>query len=385
MSTHQNHSNQQYHPSRREFLELAGAATLGALLQGCGAQPAMTPLPSTSAAEPVVMPLPPQDVQISMPQVAIGQVKNYDRAAIESAMQDMVERLGGLGDVVKRGDSVAIKPNLTGGVTSANIPSVGATQSFVTHPEVVRALIKQIQQAGAKEIFIVESVYEWESYTQWGYAEIASELGVRLIDLNEPAPYKDFYDAPVGEKHFIYPSFTLNQLLKDVDVFVSVSKMKNHYNAGVTHTMKNLYGLAPYRHYRLSDSDFYRSAFHGAENETKSRLPRVIIDMNKARPIHFSLVDGISSIEGGEGPWIPTTHLINPGVLVAGKNCVATDAVATAIMGHDPTGDYPNNPFLRGDNHLNLAMAEGLGTNHLDQIEIVGTPIDKVKIQFKQV
>jgi len=270
---------------------------------------------------------------------------------------------------------------LTGGITSGVVPGYSAIESFITHPEVVRALIRMLQVAGAKDISIVEAVYEWESYTAWGYEEIAKEMEVKLVDLNDVKPYEDFTDAKV-DSSFIYPSLKINKILQDVDVFISVSKMKNHYNAGVTHTMKNLYGLVPYRFYTLNNTDRYRSGFHGTPDQTRTRLPRVIIDVNRIRPIHFSLIDGIKTAEAGEGPWIETFTPVQPGVLIAGKNPVATDAVATAVMGHDPTADFPNEPFIRCDNHLNLAAAAGMGTNKLDEIEVLGVSIEKAKYQF---
>lgn len=246
----------------------------------------------------------------------------------------------------------------------------------------MRALVKQVQAAGAREVFIVEAVYEWESYQQWGYEDIASDLGVKLIDLNDSKPYTDFMEKSVGLDSFIYKNFTFNQVLNDVDVFMSVSKMKNHYLGGVTHTMKNLYGLVPYRFYRLNEQDKYRSGFHGTEAQTRERLPRIIVDLNRARPIHFSLIDGIKTTQGGEGPWIDSLAPIQPGVLIAGKNPVATDAVATAVMGHDPQGDYPESPFVRCVNHINLAAQTGLGSNRLEDIEVLGNSISEVKNRF---
>jgi uncharacterized protein (DUF362 family) len=111
-------------------------------------------------------------------------------------------------------------------------------------------------------------------------------------------------------------------------------------------------------------------------------LPRTLIDLNKARPINFSLIDGIKTAEAGEGPWIATMTPVEPGVLFAGKNPVSTDAVATAAMGHDPTGDYPDAPYIRGDNHLNLAAEAGMGTNVIDEIEVVGATIEEVLYPF---
>lgn len=359
------------HLSRRDFLRLVGISVAGLVVSSCQPKPTAVPTPLSSTATPI--PKTP---------VAIGRVQTYDRAAVEKQVQTLIEQLGGLGDVVKPGDSVAIKPNLTGGVSSGLLMGLPAIETYITHPEVVRALIKQVQAAGAKEIFIVESVYEWASYTEWGYEEVAKDLGVKLIDLNDPKPYPDFIEMSVGSESYIYKSFTLHPILKDINVFMSVSKMKNHDMAGVTHTMKNLYGLAPLKHYRLSENDTYRSAFHGATSETRTRLPRIIIDINRTRRINFSLIDGIKTTQGGEGPWIASEAPIEPGVLIAGKNPVATDSVATAVMGHNPQGAYPDSPFFRCDNHIQLAYEAGLGTNRLDEIEVRGAAISEVQKHF---
>jgi uncharacterized protein (DUF362 family) len=69
-------------------------------------------------------------------------------------------------------------------------------------------------------------------------------------------------------------------------------------------------------------------------------------------------------------------------VVIAGKNAVATDAVAAAAMGFDPAADYPAAPFLRGESHLNLAHGLGLGTNRLGEIGVVGAAIDEVRYPF---
>jgi uncharacterized protein (DUF362 family) len=314
--------------------------------------------------------------------VAIGKAKTYDRALIDRQISEMLDNLGGMSQVVKPGDVVAIKPNLTGGVNAGSIPGYTPVESFITHPEVTRALVKQVKDAGAKEIYIVESVYEWASYKEWGYETIAQDLGVKLIDLNDVKPFDKHMETAVSNSA-IYSSLLFNQILNNVNVFMSVAKMKNHYNAGVTHSMKNLVGLVPYAFYEMSKGDGYRSAMHGKAEETGHRLPRVIVDLNKARPIHFALIDGVMTTEAGEGPWITTMSPIQPGVLFAGINPVATDAVATACQGYDPTSDYPDGPYVRGESHLNLATAAGLGSNRLDEIEVVGAKIDDVKVQFQ--
>lgn len=313
--------------------------------------------------------------------MAVAQAASYDPALVRRQVRDLLDGIGGLGTVVRSGDRVAIKVNLTGGTHFKAPAGVSATESYMTHPEVVHALGELLRDAGAREIYIVEAVYDDASYRLFGYEEVAKALGATLIDLNRPDPHPDFASKAVGPGWFIYETFTLNRILEEVDAFISVAKMKTHCRCGITASLKNLVGLVPAAHYRLSKDDWWRSALHGVGNETRTRLPRVIIDLNRARPIDLALIDGIKTGQGGEvprGAFAP----VQPGVLIAGKDPVAADAVATAAMGFDPSATYPTPPFINGDNHLSLAHDLGLGTNRLEEIEAVGVPIEEVRRSF---
>lgn len=68
---------------------------------------------------------------------------------------------------------------------------------------------------------------------------------------------------------------------------------------------------------------------------------------------------------------------------MAGVNALATDAVGTALMGFDPQAEPMTGPFVRSDNHVALAAEIGLGTNRLADIDVVGAPINDVKVTFK--
>lgn len=364
--------------SRRRFLQTVGMAAAGLLATQCQQGEGLPQPPGQET------PRPAESEKES--RVAIAQATTYDREVIRERVETMLDGLGGLGDVISRGDRVAIKTNLTGGTGVRPLPGVAAIESYITHPEVVRALGELARDAGAREILIVEAIYDWGSYTLWGYEEVAEALDATLIDLNDIEPYKDFAKTPVPDGGRIYEQFTFNHILEEIDVFMSVAKMKCHWCCGVTHTMKNLIGLVPAKHYRLSNQHNHRSAFHGPSNDYESagtRLPRIILDLNQARPIHFGLIDGIKTMEAGEGPWIEGVAAVEPGVLFAGKNPVATDAVATAAMGFDPTADALVEPFVRSDNHLQMAYELGLGTNQLEDIEIVGASLDDVRYQFR--
>ncbi|MBN2086374.1 MAG: DUF362 domain-containing protein [Anaerolineales bacterium] len=359
--------------SRRNFLQIAGAAAGGAALAGC--RP-LTPAPS---------PTPASTSPIETPaRVAIARSETYDPALVRAQTETLFDSLGGIGDVIRPGDKVVVKVNLVGGA-NGGFPPPGTTapESYVTHPAVARAMCELLRDAGAKDITVADSVWAQSDFEAWGYPAMLAGTGAALINLNRTDPYGDYAVVPVGEGWLIYESFRFNRLIEEADVLISVTKMKCHQLLGVTQSMKNLIGLAPYKFYELKAGDGYRTGFHGKESETATRLPRVVMDLNRARPVNLSLIDGIKTVEGSEGPWNGNLRAKSPGILIGGKNPVATDSVAVAAMGFDPAAEYPNPPFLRAENHLNLARALGLGTNLLEEIEILGAALDEVTLEFQ--
>jgi uncharacterized protein (DUF362 family) len=379
------HSARRSAISRREFLHGMGVTVAGLVLAGC-----QTATPTEGEVAPTDdTTLPQENTSATLPPygekpvVAIAKADSYDPALVLKQVQSLLDNIGGLKDILAHGNRVAIKVNLTGGTGSQPLPGTTEIETYLTHPAVVLALCKLLRDAGVKDLYIVEAVYQKESWSAYGYDSMAKSIGATLIDLSDAAPYKDFASTPTPGKPFIYDKFTFNPILNEVDAFISVSKMKCHNTAGVTHTMKNLFGLVPYRFYTLKSGDSNRSGFHGQASETRERLPGVILDLNRARPVNLSLIDGIKTSEGGEGPWIAAMTPIEPGVLFAGKNPVATDAIATAAMGFKPNDDYPNAPFLHARNHLAIAAQLGLGPNRVEDIKVVGAALKDVTVTFK--
>jgi uncharacterized protein (DUF362 family) len=246
----------------------------------------------------------------------------------------------------------------------------------------VGALAGMLLDLGAAELSIVDGLGDETSFLKWGYADMAKPLGAKLIDLCKPDPYADFKFFPVGPASYIYDHFQLNGVLDEFDAFISVGKMKCHSIAGVTLSLKNLIGLAPISRYRNSPDENDRSALHG-NAQFDTRLPRVIVDLNRARRVDFALIDGIITAEGGAGPWDAGLTQIRPGLLVASKDPVAADAVAAALMGFDPAAKGGTEPFRHADNHLALAHTSKLGTNQLSEIGIAGRAIRELTVNFK--
>jgi hypothetical protein len=61
----------------------------------------------------------------------------------------------------------------------------------------------------------------------------------------------------------------------------------------------------------------------------------------------------------------------------------STDSIATVVIGLEATVEPPSAPLLTGDNYLNLAHQSGLGTNRLQEIEVVGACIDDVRYELQ--
>jgi uncharacterized protein (DUF362 family) len=118
------------------------------------------------------------------------------------------------------------------------------------------------------------------------------------------------------------------------------------------------------------------------------RVPRVIADLVRARPVDLAIIDGIetqttaetAALDPGDQRQI---RLVKPGILVAGWNPVSTDAVAAAAMGFDPMADRGSAPFESCDSMLKVAEEAGIGTRDLSKIEIVGAPLRDVRFPFR--
>jgi uncharacterized protein (DUF362 family) len=356
--------------SRRKFLGTLGTAAAGVLL--------------TPSLRSVNLFARGRDGGSSyLAQVAATQATNYDRTLIKQKVQHLFESIGGIGDMFSAGKKVGIKVNLTGGIPSYNA---------VTHPEVLRAVTELIIANGVNksDVYVVEALW---SQVSGDYTAVLNDLGVAMIDLNKPDPYGNFIEKAVGSNSFYYSSFTMNQILADIDVYVSIAKLKHHYEAGFTGSLKNQVGTVPWNLYITMANPSRRDALHTIDGSVSSNthLPKSISDLNMARPVHLAVIDGIMNAHGGEGFWNPTFVPTEDHILLAGKDPVATDSIAAHFLGLDPEAQQLKLPALPGedrgyaDNHLSMLHQKGMGTNQLSEIEVVGDGASIVSVPAQQV
>jgi len=316
--------------------------------------------------------------------VAAGRCLSYGEPALRQTVTDLVDRLGALKGV-RPGDRVLLKVNLTGGAVVANTylvqQGIVPWETYWTHPDVIRIVAELYRDAGAGRIWVADALFASDSYSLGGYRDKLAPLA-ELLDLDQPGPSGSFSTLPV-QGALRYASFVAREEVAQCDHLAAITKMKCHQSCGLTLGLKGHIGLVPVSHYRLHPGDTSRSLLHGAPAESGQILPQGIVDLNKARPIDFSLIDGILTAEGGEGPWSPTFGALPPGLLVAGSDPVAADAVACHLMGFDPQAADFTMPFANSLNHIRLAGENGLGRSRLADIAYTGPDLASLRFPFR--
>lgn len=378
--------------SRRDFIGAMGMAA-GAYI----ARPAMA-----------------STMQAPASRVAVGACPEYNRQVGE-VLSTMFDQLGGLEGLV-RGKTVAIKLNMTG-PASDKLNSMPNQMTHWVHPQVIGSVVSLLGKAGAKRIRLLESapvgvkpLEEFMLSAGWQPRDFASAATrVEFENTNFLGSGKTYARFMVPGGGLMYSGYDLNHSYRDTDVFVSIAKLKEHRTAGVTLSMKNCFGITPCTIYSDDAPEDepsivpvgYRGPMHSgsrvppksapqplngnASKDPGYRVPRITADLVAARPIHLAVIDGIYTMTGGELPnqdrnWIHKP--VHPGLLIAGMNCVSTDAVAMATMGFDPMADRGSAPFETSDSTLRLAEHLGVGTRDLARIEVTGTPISKARFKF---
>lgn len=263
---------------------------------------------------------------------------------IKTLVAEMLMPWGGMKAFVPPGASVLIKPNLC--------DPQPASSGVTTHLEVIQAVAELCREAGAAKITIGEGPIigvDWQKVYEVTNLKRLEETGCQVINLHDYPTVT--LDVPGGE---IMKKVKISQPAWEADVVINIPVLKNHILTLLTCAMKNLKGVLP-----LSmKKQFHFRGLDGA-----------IVDLNQVVRPALNIVDGIVGQEG-LGPVSGTPAGL--GVMLAGVNTVAVDAVAAAIIGYTPSEI----------NHLLLASQRGLGPIDLRDIEVTGEPLAQVRREY---
>ena len=339
--------------------------------------------------------------------VAIVRCRSY--SDFRPKLATAFDQIGGIQKLVQ-GKTVGLKLNLTG--NPARFP-LTPNLPYRTNGDTVANTVYLLAKAGAKRVRIIESFFPaTEDLGLWARYGIdvnaVNNMGTKVDweNVQNLGKYKQYVRLKVPWGGYMYPAYYLNQAFVDCDVYASLSKLKNHWIAGVTMSMKNNFGDTPCSLYGGdcgSDGNEHPTKERGPvlhQGKTKApkgvdaelhpdsprdpgyRVPRILVDQVGIRPVDLAIVDGVETVRGGEGPWLPGLERMTPGVIIAGRNPVCVDTVGMAVMSYSAKADRGSSPFVRGDNSLKLAEAVGIGTTDLNRIEIAGLSIAEAKIDF---
>ena len=347
--------------------------------------------------------------------VAVGKCTSYQPSELLPVLDDMFDKLGGLGRLVK-GKTVAIKLNFNGGST-VRLGYYPLGESHWPHPNLICAVMSLMTKAGVRRVRLVECApIPWttpfEEYfleANWNVQDfISSAPIVEFENTNYLGGAKKLSRLTVPNGGLLFPAYDLNHSYVDCDVFVSIAKCKDHGTTGVSTVMKNQFGLTPL----LAYGNF---AGKWEDNDLVAGIDRIKIIHMGAAPARFWSPRRARSEKPARRRVPRASRHRGPG---GGKTCTPGDhrrrhqhvrrpdpqskphVCQTQLdrcrhkrgehlrrdhgcMNYNPMGEKGTPPFERCDNKLRLAEQLGVGTCDLSQIEVVGKPIKEVAYDFK--
>jgi uncharacterized protein (DUF362 family) len=263
----------------------------------------------------------------------IGVAKGSAIAATKAA----VDLIGGIKSVVKKGQRVLIKPNMS-------FPR-SPEQASNTHPDVVKTVAAMCKDAGASKVMILD-----HTLGSGKMCVRASGIGPALetIDKNMVHAINNasFYKEVTLSKA---KSLTTTDVAKEAlkaDVLIAVPVAKSHSATGVSLSMKGMMGLI-----------YDRAVMHRMDlNET-------IVDLVTLLRADLTIVDGtrVLSTGGPQGPG----KVLKKDMIIASKDMVAADAYAVSAFEWYGKKYKPSQV-----KHIRLAHERGLGRADIENLSI---------------
>jgi uncharacterized protein (DUF362 family) len=251
--------------------------------------------------------------------------------------------LGGLSlfRIDVRGKCVLLKPNLV-----EDLP-----EPVNTNAGLIGAAARCFLRLGARRVVIGEGPGHQRDtelvVDAAGLRPILREKRIEFVDLNRDELSKVRLKANYSGLGELW----LPREVLASDFVVSMPKVKTHHWAGVTLSLKNMFGIVPGMKYGWPKNLLH---WHGIDES--------ILDICATVPIHFVIADGIIAMEGN-GPLQGTPRDL--GKVVLADDPVAADATCARLMGFDP----------RQVRHLSDG-SRFLGNLGADRITMLAEPVE---------
>jgi uncharacterized protein (DUF362 family) len=226
-----------------------------------------------------------------------------------------------------------------------------------THPHVVAGAAIACKKAGASRVVVAEGPGHRRDIeyllTSTGLIDQLREQRVRFVDLN----HDDAAVVPLQSWFTGMHELALPVTLLESDFVISMPKLKTHHWAGMTCSMKNLFGTVPGAVYGWPKNVLH---LHG--------IPNSILDLTATIRPHFAVVDAVTAMEG-DGPIMGRARPL--GFVAMGADPVAVDATCARVIGLDPEKIEYLKPAARF-----------LGIIDASRIEHRGEPVTRYATRF---
>lgn len=278
--------------------------------------------------------------------VSIVRCKEYREEAVEKAVRDALKLTGGIDDLLKKGTDVLLKPN----VLSAKPPERAVT----THPVFVKAVVKVFREMGFRVMVgdssggAIAGVSQTEKALKVsGIYDAVLEAGGEVINFDKTGT------LPVNINGTTYH---ISKPVVEAPIVVSLPKFKTHSATLYTGAVKNMYGCIP----GLKKAHYHR--VFPNPNAFSSALG----DIFQACRVDLAVMDGVIGMEGN-GPAAGNPRRV--GIVMASRDSVALDTVASYIMGFNPA-KIP---------HIAECSKRALGVGRLNEITVIGEKPENVR------
>jgi uncharacterized protein (DUF362 family) len=215
--------------------------------------------------------------------------------------------------VTLKGRRVLLKPNMV---------EYEVGTAINTHPNVVAGTAIACYRAGAAQVVVGEGPGHRRDIeyllTMTGLQDQLREQRIQFVDLN----HDDVRMVPLRSWFTGMRELALPAAILDADFVISMPKLKTHHWAGMTCSMKNLFGTVPGAVYGWPKNILHA---HG--------IPNSIVDLVATINPQLAIVDAVTAMEG-DGPIMGKPRHV--GFIGISRDLVALDATCARIIGLDP-------------------------------------------------
>lgn len=277
--------------------------------------------------------------KVKEPIVAITKSMSEGRS-LEKAL-DMLP----IENIIKEGETVIITPNW--------VKDKEPKDGVVVGPKTLKKLIKYVQEKNPSKIYIAVGsggAKTLDVMKNVGYYKVIEECGVEFVDMN----YGPYVDLELNNK--IINSTPINKVINEADVIISFTQLKQHEEATITASIKNIamgWPPAEIHGYPKKQTGIHED-LHGFIRSFANKVP-----------IDLSIISCDKAMIG-TGP-INGMAVDTPGLIIASTDPLAADVVGARLLGFLPQAVC----YLYGlyKDGLGEAKPENMNIKGLDIVE----------------